>query len=76
MVKSFNGRLSQEFLNEHWILSLHDAKNNNDAWRAFYNKERPHSALDWQAPPNEFALKYASKPCLDNNKEPDLPTSD
>ena len=38
--------------------------------RDFYNEERPHSALDWQTP-KEFSLKNGSKPCLQNNKEPD-----
>lgn len=26
MVESFNGRLRQECLNEHWFMSLHDAR--------------------------------------------------
>lgn len=48
MVKSFNGRLRQERLNEHWFLSLADARSNIEAWRKFYNEERPHSALAWK----------------------------
>ena len=75
MVESFNGRLRQECLNEHWFMSLQDAKNKIEAWRGFYNEERPHSALYWQTP-KEFALKNGSKPCLKNNKEPDLLTSE
>jgi putative transposase len=69
MVESFNGRLSQECLNEHWFMSLQDARHKIEAWRSFYNEERPHSALDWQAA-KEFALKNGSKP------EPDLLTSE
>jgi putative transposase len=75
MVESFNGRLSQECLNEQWFMSLQDAMDKIEAWRGFYNKERPQSALDWQTP-KEFALKNRSKPCLQNNKEPDLLTSE
>ena len=75
MVESFNGRLRQECLNEHWFMSLQDARNKIEAWRGFYNEERPHSALDWQTP-KEFALKNGPKPCLQNNKEPDLLTSE
>jgi putative transposase len=73
MVESFNGWLRQECLNEHWFMSLQDARNKIEAWRDFYNEERPHSALDWQIP-KKFALKNGSKPCLQNNKAPDLLT--
>ena len=75
MVESFNGRLRQECLNEHWFMSLQDARNKIEAWRGFYNEVRPHSALDWKTP-KEFALENGSKPCLQNNKEPDLLTSE
>jgi putative transposase len=75
MVESFNGRLRQECLNEHWFMSLQNVRNKIEAWRGFYNEERPHSALDWKTP-KEFALKNGSKPCLQNNKEPDLLTSE
>ena len=59
MVESFNGRLQQECLNEHWLMNLQDARNKIEAWRGYYNEERPHSALDWQAP-KEFALMNGS----------------
>ncbi len=75
MVESFNGRLRQECLNEHWFMNLQDARHTIEAWRSFDNKERPHSALDWQTP-KEFALKNGSKLCVQNNKEPDLLTSE
>ena len=45
MVESFNGRLRQECLNEHWFMSLQDARNKIEAWRGFYNEERPHSGI-------------------------------
>ena len=54
MVESFNGRLRQECLNEHWFMSLQDAQDKIRAWRQHYNKTRPHSALNWMSP-NEFA---------------------
>jgi putative transposase len=56
MVESFNGRLRQECLNQHWFLSLEDAKVKIEAWRRDYNEVRPHSALDWRAS-HEFALQ-------------------
>jgi putative transposase len=73
MVESFNGRLRQECLNEHWFMSLTDAKDKIAAWRRGYNEARPHSALNWQTP-NEFALKAGLKPCLQSTKEPENPT--
>jgi putative transposase len=54
MVESFNGRLRQECLNQHWFMSLEDAKTKIEAWRCDYNETRPHSALNWMSP-NEFA---------------------
>ena len=54
MVESFNGRLRQECLNEHWFMSLQNAQDKIGAWRQHYNETRPHSALNWMTP-NEFA---------------------
>jgi putative transposase len=59
-VESFNGRLRQECLNEHWFLSLDDAKTKIEAWRQHYNEMRPHSALQW-ATPAEFARQARGK---------------
>jgi putative transposase len=72
MVESFNGRLRQECLNEHWFMSLTDAQDKIEAWRKGYNEARPHSALNWQTP-NEFALKAGLTPCLQSTKEPENP---
>jgi putative transposase len=62
-IESFNGRLRQECLNEHWFMSLADAKAKIEAWRNAYNTSRPHSALDWMTP-NEFARQEALKSLL------------
>ncbi len=32
-IEAFNGRLRQECLNQHWFLSLHDAREKIEAWR-------------------------------------------
>ena len=53
-IESFNGRLREECLNAHWFLSLDDARSKIEAWRAFYNEVRPHTALKWLTP-SEFA---------------------
>ena len=43
--ESFNGRLRDECLNQHWFLSLADARRIIEAWRVDYNTVRPHSSL-------------------------------
>jgi putative transposase len=60
LVESFNGRLRRECLNEHWFLSLDDARSKIEAWREFYNEKRPHSALRWQTP-SEFARQHGTQ---------------
>jgi len=49
-IESFNGRLRQECLNEHWFLSLEDAQEKLEIWRKDYNEQRPHSSLNNQTP--------------------------
>jgi putative transposase len=75
MVESFNGRLRQECLNEHWFMSLADAQDKIETWRRDYNEARPHSALDWLTP-MEFARQAGIKPRLSTNKEPEILTSE
>jgi putative transposase len=49
-IESFNSRFRQECLNEHWFLSLEDAKEKIEAWRGHYNEQRPHSSLGYLSP--------------------------
>jgi putative transposase len=44
-IESFNGRLRDECLNQHWFLSLPDARRTIEDWRRTYNTARPHSGL-------------------------------
>jgi len=44
-IESFNGRLRDECLNQHWFLSLADARRTIEEWRIAYNTARPHSGL-------------------------------
>ena len=53
LIESFNGRFREECLNESWFLSLEDAREKVEAWRQFYNRERPHGSLG-NVPPLEF----------------------
>ena len=57
-IESFNGRLRDECLNQHWFLSLDEAQAVTEAWRDDYNRVRPHGALGNQTP-FEFARPVA-----------------
>ena len=52
-IESFNGKLRDECLNEHWFLNLKEAKRLFEQWRMEYNSERPHSSLGGKTP-DEF----------------------
>jgi len=49
-IESFNGRLRDECLNEHWFVSLGHAQTIIKAWRQEYNHERPKKALGGLTP--------------------------
>lgn len=49
-IESFNGRVRQECLDQHWFLSLKDAQEKLEAWRIDYNQHRPHSSLGNRTP--------------------------
>ena len=57
-VESFNGKCRDECLNEHWFVSLADAKAAIEAWRVDYNTVRPHASLGQQTP-----AAYAAAAC-------------
>jgi putative transposase len=44
-IEAFNGRFRAECLNTHWFLTLADAREKMEAWRRYYNEERPHDAI-------------------------------
>ena len=52
-VESFNGKLRDECLNAHQLLSIDDARSKIEAWRVDYNLHRPHSSLG-QLTPREY----------------------
>jgi transposase InsO family protein len=49
-IESFNGRLRDECLNEHWFPSLLHARTEIENWRREYNEERPKKALGGLTP--------------------------
>lgn len=59
-IESFNGRLRDECLNEHWFTSLSHAKAVIEAWRREYNEERPKKLLAGMTPA-AYARQLAAK---------------
>ncbi len=49
-IEAFNGRFRAECLNAHWFLTLADAGQKLEAWRRYYNEDRPHGALGNKPP--------------------------
>jgi len=53
-IESFNGKFRDECLNEHWFITMQQARRAIEAWRIEYNTERPHSSLG-NLTPEEYA---------------------
>lgn len=60
-VESFNGKVRDEFLNEHWFTSIREAQVLADAFRIDFNTVRPHSSLK-NLTPEEFVTSLAGSP--------------
>jgi putative transposase len=56
-IESFNGRLRDECPNQHWFLSLADARRTIESWRESYNTARPHRGLA-HLTPAEYAEQF------------------
>lgn len=48
--EAFNSRVRAECMNAHWFLTLADAREKLEAWRRYYNEERPHGAIGNKLP--------------------------
>ena len=59
-IESFNGRLRDECLNEHWFSSLAHARVVIETWRREYNEERPKKGLGGLTPA-AYAKQLAQK---------------
>jgi len=59
-IESFNGRLRDECLNEHWFLNLRHARSIIERWRREYNEERPKKGLGGLTP-SQYAEKLSTK---------------
>ena len=49
-VESYNGKFRDACLNEHWFVTITDARRHIEVWRIHYNTIRPHSSLGNQTP--------------------------
>jgi putative transposase len=49
-IEAFNSKLRGECLNAHWFMSLDDARAKLEAWRRYYNEDRPHSGIGQKTP--------------------------
>ena len=59
--ESFNGRLSEEFLNTTQFRSLFDARSWAGTWHKHYNEHRPHCSLNYRTPSESAAQTLAHK---------------
>lgn len=53
-IESLNASLRKECLNAHWFQTLDGARQKIEAWRQYYNGQRPHNSLG-NLTPQEFA---------------------
>ena len=60
LYRTFNGRLRDECLNEHWFKSLAHARSVIEAWRREYNEERP-KRVPGGLTPAEYARRLTEK---------------
>jgi putative transposase len=75
-VESFNGKFRDECLNEHWFITMAQARRTIENWRQEYNEERPHSSLGDLTPARiaaelETKRKKAALLTTDSNPERD-----
>jgi putative transposase len=59
-IESFNGRLRDECLNQHWFSCVAEARILIDAWRTDYNRVRPHTSLGYRTP-EQFATLWRGR---------------
>jgi putative transposase len=65
-MESFNARLRDECLNQHWFLTIGHAQQVIEEWRRDYNQARPHSSLGGLTPHEFLRLKEQKLPAASN----------
>ena len=56
-IESFNGKIRDQSLNEHWFVSMHYTRTVIKNWRKEYNDKRPYSSTDYLIS-NQFAHSF------------------
>ncbi len=72
-IESFNGRMRDECLNQHWFTDLADARGTITGWTKEYNEEREHGTLGMT--PREFARRAMESAEIANGAISALPTA-
>jgi putative transposase len=72
-IESFNGRMRDECLNQHWFTDLDDARRIITNWTRQYNEEREHGPLGMT--PREFARSAMESAEIANGAISALPTA-
>ena len=67
-IESFNGKLRDECLNEHWFENLDHARSILESWREDYNAVRPHQSIG-NMTPDQYAAALAASPLGGSMKE-------
>ena len=60
-IEAFNSRFRDECLDQHWFLSVEEARQTIEAWRVEYNAVRPHGSLKHQTPADFEAQWYRER---------------
>lgn len=60
-IEAFNGRVRAECLDQHWFVSLEEARHCLEEWRRDYNTHRPHTSLGNQTPASFAAAWHAQQ---------------
>ena len=55
-IERFHRTLKREVLQDRRLANLSEAQQAFDPWRAIYNHERPHQALDYEVPSNRYRV--------------------
>lgn len=71
-IEAFNGRFRAECVNQHWFMSLADAREKLEAWRGDYNTISPYSAIGNKPPDNVDESHRRNQPA-DVRKREKLP---
>jgi putative transposase len=60
IVESFNGKMRDECLNQHYFVDLRHARKLIEDWKVSYNAQRPHTSLRSQTP-EEYRKSFERK---------------